>query len=75
MALKYARIFKPKHRIYSLLTHQLIAIPAFIAVQTGAFSKCKIFLPPVYFAILLSSNLHVFINSILINIMNLHGAV
>lgn len=43
MARKYARIFKPKHLIYSLLTHKLIASPAFIAVQTGAFSKCKIF--------------------------------
>lgn len=35
--------FQIKHCIYSLLTHKLIAISGFIAVQTGTLSKCKIF--------------------------------
>lgn len=42
-ALKYAIVVKSKHFIYSLLTHKLIAISVCIAVQTGTFSKCKIF--------------------------------
>lgn len=43
-ALKYVIVVKSKHCLYwQLLTHKLIAISVFIAVQTGTFSKCKIF--------------------------------
>lgn len=40
-ALKCARIINSKHRVYSLLTHQLIAIPAFYCTSDRNIFKIQ----------------------------------